>query len=267
MKKIPTRACVGLLAVLVAFGAVFMTETTYSWFLFQGEQALEIGAGKVNYAPNKTEPNTGGKYGAFLPDTQETENNSYISPGRELVMKPLLMINKSTIETNVRVRVTGKVDSGYGGTPVLTPLLCESVSEDANLWRMGSMTTGQTNNRMIPLFNIRFFHDATATTGYHWEKVPPTVEGAASQSIEWELVPQGQTTAGAVVQIPSDGSDTYFTITSAAVTSQLPSYEEELIFTNMYAGKKLLLKVEYLAKQNHGMKWDVFYSTQVGLPY
>lgn len=259
---VPTRVWMCVLAVCIAFGSTFMAETTYSWFFYAGQSDSKTLAGRVSYSGS----------GAFIADTQENDDSSYIYPGRELILKPPAIektsfptiTNHSSIETNARVRITAEIRDYDEGESSKVSLIREATTNPA-IWTVGTMDTSVSPTKMIPLFVIKFSEKGAGEgVGYSWKEVP---KKESSHAMEWELVPQGKLLSEAVIKIPGaiESGDVYQVLDSFMVSPYLATVEDEIIFTNLYSGKKVNLKIEYLAKQNVALQWNVFYETEINI--
>lgn len=254
----PRIALLALLA-LVAAGCMFGAGSTYSWFVYSGLEEIPLTAGDVSYFPKD---NTDGSYGSFISNTVESEDDSYIYPGRELIevkdgaLNVLRLENRSTVTTNVRIRITAQVVTKYGLPEAATHSAVCWPSQD--VYQLGITEEKAGRTLMVPLLNLAF----ETGKGYEWNLVDaPLME----RSCEWELVPAGQTVSTAAVAVPAGAGDRYNTLVSVKVVPELPTAEEEQIFTELYSGSRLLITVEYLAKQREAMDWQVFYQNRFSL--
>lgn len=262
---------VPVLILLIWAGAAFNTGSTYSWFLYGSDTHLSTDGGDVSFLPKD---NADGAYGSFIPNTEEDRDDSYIYPGRQLIksdeiggLKVLRLKNLSTIPTNARVRITGTVETGGGGAAVTTrAAICKprtgagSGAVEGGFWMgLDYRPSPEGAAVFIPLLNLDFGGTAES---YSWILSGQPVKAG---TFEWELVPAGQAADNAVVPIPSPEGDFYDTLVSIQVVSSLETQEKERIFTDIYSGRKLLVKVEYLARQHDVMEWNVFYENSVTL--
>ena len=253
------------LIVFVCIGCVFSVESTYSWFLYASNTEVAMQSGKVNFLPKD---NQDGSYGSFIPNTDASAEDTYIYPGRQLIeeegngiLNILRLENRSTVVTNVRVRIAAQIVTNAGQTDAVTRSavcwpddsgvfhlgLTENESVDADSQAAASGTD------KVPLLNLLF----EQCRGYTWQLVQAPLRENTS---EWELVPDGQAVSDAAVRIPSSGSELYNTLTSVMVVPELDTVAEELKFTELYSGARLIMTVEYLAKQWDVMDWQVFYT-------
>lgn len=252
------RAALLVLTVLVVIGGTYGSGSTYSWFLFAENTDIPVLAGKVNYEPKS---NANGSYGSFIPDTDELVDDSYIYPGKQLIEKKdgslnvLKLENLSTVESNVRVRVSADIVLKWGEPEATSMAAVCWDSDDGAFSQLGLEVTDGAVKKKVPLLDLTF-----GSGGYNWKLTALPVEEGAS---EWELVPSGQTAA--VPAAPKGGSDRYDTLTSVQVISALKTEADEMLFTNVYSGSRLFLTVEYLAKQHDSMEWNVFYQNRFSM--
>lgn len=269
MKKRITVLC---LTVLILLGGYFAANKTYSWLFQSGSGVTEAEFSQVVYLPSMSTPDENAEYGSFLTTTEEREDGqlAYVYLGKELLKdsKPLLLENRSGVETNVRLRIYGQVRDGSTGT---TRAL--GARQIEGIWYLGVADDGGVN--VVPLLQLTL---GAGDDGSFWKKAEDgstsgiSLGGVSFQgpALQWDLqVPDGN--GGFTASIPaSTPTGTRYPVIQSmkTVDSMTLGGAAENTFYELYGKKDVTIVVEYYAKQAEAMDWSDWpatYRTEVVL--
>ncbi len=267
MKK---RMIVFCLTVLILFGGYFAANKTYSWLFQSGGGVTEAEFSQVVYLPSLSAPEENAKYGGFLTTTEEREDGqlSYIYLNKELLKdgKPLLLENRSAVETNARLRIYGQVrDEMTGAVRTL------DAGQIDGVWYLGAADDGGV--KVVPLLQLTL---GTGADGSFWKKAENgSVAGGSvggvsfdGPALQWDLqVPDGS--GGFTASIPASSGTVYQVLRSVKIVDSMTlGGAGENTFYELYGKKDVTIVVEYYAKQAEAMDWSDWpatYRTEVVL--